>query len=143
MKKVTFIIVLLSIGLMYIGCAKDSYLEQETVLPAQDQLIMEEEPIDENVNDDNTFIVKMDNTRNMYSILQEILSNGTLIDKDIYAKRFGEYEYTWEMWVIKEDTGDFHVAIIENGILIDISPANDLEDAKIKFKPYGGWRDKK
>lgn len=87
-----------------------------------------------------TMTVKVGETRTMHSILEEILMNGTIIDKDVYARNFGEYAYSYELWVIEEEGKDFHAVVIENGKLMDISPVNSLEDARKKFKPYGGWK---
>lgn len=133
MKRMLYVIVLLTMALVFSGCGKNFFTKETPIQPVQE----------EQKQDKDTFIIKVDNDRTMRIILQEILANGELVDKDIYVKRFGEYEYTWERWVIREGTGDFHVAIIENGILINISPANDIEDARRRFEPYGGWRDKK
>jgi hypothetical protein len=143
MKKTVFVIVLMAMALMLSSCGKNLFTKPEPIQPIQPkQEIQKEEKIEkEKTIKENIVVVKMDDARTMRSILQEILANGELVDKDIHAKRFGSYEYTWEMWIIKENTGDFHVAIIENGTLINISPANDLEDARRKFEPYGGWKD--
>lgn len=96
-------------------------------------------PVQE-TKDDRTFTVKISSERSMDKIMQEMLSNGELLDKDVHARRFGDYEYRWEMWLIKEKTGDHHAIIIENGILMDISPVNSMEEARHQFKPYGGWQ---
>ncbi len=94
----------------------------------------------QNVVKEDVVTMKMGDSRSLRNILDEILANGSLVDKDIYGRNFGAYEYTYELWVIREGTGDYHVAIIENGKLMDIAPCEGLEDTRAKFKPYGGWR---
>ena len=134
------IIVMLMVVILS-GCGYKFVKKEEVTNPTK-PIIEEQTKEDEQTQDGTTFTVKVSNDRTMRSILQEILSNGELINKDVHARRFGDYEYSWEMWLIKENrTGDYHSAIIENGILIDISPVNDLEDARKRFKPYGGWKD--
>lgn len=96
----------------------------------------------------DTLVVKMGKDRTNMVILQELLSNGEIINKDVHShswlawsakeQKYIEVDYNWEMWVIK--TGeDYHAAIFEFGRLVDIEPVKDLEDARIRFKPYGGW----
>lgn len=151
MKRIAFVIVLLVMALALSGCVKDQFVKQEQpqIIKQEQPQIEKKQPEAEKPKNNEAEKPKKEKkkpvayTRTMRIILQEILANGELIDKDIYAKRFGTYEYTWEMWIIKENTGDFHAAVIENGILISITPVDDLEDARRKFVPYGGWRDKK
>ena len=78
--------------------------------------------------------------RTLRAILDDMLASGELLDKDIHGRKFGEHDYTWEMLVIREQTGDVQVAIIEDGVLILIAPVNDLEQARSRYKPYGGWK---
>ena len=78
--------------------------------------------------------------RTLRTILDDMLTSGELVNKDIHGRKFGEHDYTWEMLVIREQTGDFQAAVIEDGELILIVPVNDLEQARSKYKPYGGWK---
>lgn len=88
----------------------------------------------------NQVMVTIGEGRTLNIILNELLANGQIVDRDIFARDFGGCEYTWEKWIIKDRGGDFHAIIYENGKLTDISPAADLEEAHSKFKPYTGWR---
>ncbi len=78
--------------------------------------------------------------RTLRNILDDMLASGELVNKDIHGRKFGEHDYTWEMLVIREQTGDVQAAVIEDGVLILIAPVNDLEQARSKYKPYGGWK---
>jgi hypothetical protein len=78
--------------------------------------------------------------RTLRTILNDMLASGKLINKDIHGRKFGEHDYTWEMLVIREQTGDVQAAIIEDGELILIEPVKDLEQARSNYKPYGGWK---
>jgi hypothetical protein len=75
----------------------------------------------------------------LMDILNSLMATGTLLDRDIHGKRLGDFEYRWELIVIRDLTGDVHAAIIENGVLEKIEPVQSLEVAREKFKPYGGW----
>jgi hypothetical protein len=79
--------------------------------------------------------------RTLRTILDDMLASGELVNKDIHGRKFGDHDYTWEMLVIREQTGDVQAAVIEDGELILIAPVNDLEQARSKYKPYGGWKD--
>ncbi len=122
---VAYVSMILLVGIMFSGCGGYKLVKHS------------KEAV---VDTANTFTVKIGENRNMSSILNDIMGNGELVNKDVHARNFGGYEYTWEMWLIKEATGDFHAVIIENGTLQDISPVNNLEDAQARFKPYGGWK---
>lgn len=78
--------------------------------------------------------------RTLRTILDDMLSSGELLNKDVHGRKFGEHDYTWELLVIQEQTGDVQAVIIEDGVLITIAPVNDLEHARSKYKPYGGWK---
>lgn len=90
--------------------------------------------------EEDVIIIKMGKKRSLRTVLNEMLAEGELVDKDTYGRVFGEYEYTWELWIIEEDGGGFQAAIIEDGILIEIEPVDSPEDARKKHKPYGGWK---
>jgi hypothetical protein len=138
----TIIVILLSIALIvsFSGCGyrivKTDSQPEAVVLQNESK---PEAVVLRNESKPTEMTVKIGGNRKMPSILEEILVNGEIIDKDVYARNFGEYEYSWERWIIKERTGDYHVVVIENGKLKDIAPINDFEDARRKFQPYGGW----
>lgn len=114
--------------------------------------ITKKTPVDESpavaAQADDTITIKMGKNRTNMVILEELIARGEVIDKDVYShswlvwsakeQKYVEVNYNWEMWVIQ--TGkDFHAAIFEFGRLVDIEPVKDLEEARSKFKPYGGW----
>lgn len=127
------IIVLLVLALSFTGCGYK--IVKKSPEPTADKPAASE------------LVVKTGKSRTNMVILQELLSNGDIIDKDVYSHSwlvpngtsYDEVTYTWEMWVIQ--TGeDFHAAIFEYGRLVDIEPVKSLEHARSAFKPYGGWR---
>ena len=129
MKTLTTVILIPLVILSLASCGfrnvKDT-LEPEAAVIEQDQAIYVKIPVAEK--------------RTLRNILDDMLTSGELVNKDIHGRKFGEHDYTWEMLVIREQTGDVQAAVIEDGVLILIAPVNDLEQARSKYKPYGGWK---
>lgn len=143
MKKLISVVICLFVSLTLSGCILGYKFTKDAPPPepvpvaagvAKKPVVVVEEA------DEDIIIIKMGKKRGLRAVLNELLADGELFDKDVYGRLFGEYEYTWELLLIKGENGDFQAATIENGILIEIEPVKDMEDARKKYKPYGGWR---
>lgn len=70
-----------------------------------------------------------------FGILDELMDGGKRLKREVTART----GYSWEKWLIKDNEGNFHVVIIENGIIEAIDPIGKKEEFS-KYKPFGGWR---
>lgn len=87
----------------------------------------------------------------LLDIMDELMDEGETVDRGVYGRTWiipdgkGGYKdvsYSWERLVIKSNDGnDHHAIIFEFGQLRKIEPVEDIDDAKERFKPYGGWKD--
>lgn len=138
MKKT---VLLLISGLFLISCGDLSFFKKPENIQQPTQPTVEE-------NKQEEIVVKLGNKRTEMIILQELLSQGEIIDRDVHVRKTfknnqdGSYEpvtTSTEYWIIQ--TGeDFHLAVFEQGILVRIEPAKNLETAHKMVKPYGKFK---
>ena len=89
--------------------------------------------------------------KTLHNMMEEIMSDGETIDRDVHGRvwivpdgkgGYKEIIYSWERVVVEDnDSDDIHAIIFEFGQLRKVEPVDSLEDAKERFKPYGGWKD--
>jgi hypothetical protein len=139
MKNLTTIILISLIILSLTSCGYK--IVKDTPEPVAEVALAEPVQVLEPTPENEVYVkIPVAKKRTLRVILDEMLSNGELLNKDVHGRKFGDFDYTWELLVIRESTGDVQAAVIENGELILIEPVKDLEQARSKYKPYGGWK---
>lgn len=152
MKKISLILIVLLSLVLLAGCGAKNNVSKVDVpeLTAEDLALLEEAKKAQAAQE--TDVTKKAETPEGYvkasvteegglkAILAELNRTSTLLNRDIHGRKFGDYEYRWELVVLQDNNGDVHAAVIENGELILISPVKSLEEARTKFQPYGGWK---
>lgn len=143
-KKLMLIFLAIAVVFMLSSCT-GGYKWVKQASPAEDAEIAA--AVEEEAKD----VKKVKKDKTLQKIMEEVMADGEEIDRDVYGRVWivpdgkGGYKkvsYSWERIVVKDDNGnDYHAIIFEFGQLRKVEPVNNLEDAKKRFQPYGGWKD--
>lgn len=146
MRKLALIVLAIAVVFMLTSCGGYKWVKQATPTEDVKTAVAVEKEAEVAKGEKGT---KKDQT--LLNIMDELMDEGETVDRGVHGRTwiipdgkggYKEVSYSWERLVIKsKDGNDYHAIIFEFGQLRKIEPVKDVEDAKKRFKPYGGWKD--